>query len=79
MSLIKQALDKVQAERRREEHAGERTAPPFSGPPDAHGRPTPRDREGSPGTELILWSALIVLLSIVIGGQMVWLVTIFLL
>lgn len=74
MSLIKQALDKVQEERNREDEETPSDVVPGGAPR--------RDDDGpkdSIGLSLVLWSALIVFLSIVIGGQMVWLITIFLL
>lgn len=81
MSLIKKALDKAQAEHRDQD--SEPTPEPSSPYPgvtpsrtaSASGREAPDGR----GLRLVLWSAVIVVLSILIGGQLVWLITIFLL
>lgn len=74
MSLIKQALDKVQEERHREDEDDPSDVVP--GPSSSAEGDSSKE---SISLSLVLWSALIVFLSIVIGGQMVWLITIFLL
>lgn len=81
MSLIKKALDKAQAEHReRDADAEPGTATPYPGVTPSPAAPTSgREASNRRGIRLVLWSALIVVLSILIGGQLVWLITIFLL
>lgn len=82
MSLIKKALDKAQAEHRDQDRSSDpETSSPFPGVSPAGGTPPPHGRKDTDraGIRLVLWSALVVVLSILIGGQLVWLITIFLL
>lgn len=82
MSLIKKALDKAQAEHHNQDHSPDaESSSPFPGVSPSQRASATRGRKDSSraGIRLVLWSALIVVLSILIGGQLVWLITIFLL